>query len=133
MDIIMVKAMRILLIAIMIVGFGGGGHCDSFSRDGGKPPCHQKIALTGDPGPLDAEPCRMAPCTPGKMRGIAAPQPSAPRTEKDRRGAPKTFILCAAAASGGIAPFLSPSSPGRCSALSPPAPPLFLVKCSLIC
>ncbi len=133
MDTIMVKAMRILLIAIMIVGFGGGGHCDSFSRDGGKPPCHPKIALTSDAGPLDAAPCRMAPCPPGKMRGIVAPQPPESRTEKDRHGKPTAFTPRAVAASGDIAPFVSPSSPGRCNAFAPPATPLILVKCSLLC
>lgn len=133
MDTIMVKAMRIILIAIMIVGFGGGGHCDRFSPNGGKPPCHKKLALTSDAGPLDSAPCRMAPCPRGKARGITAPQSPAPRAEKDRRGKSTASIPCAVAASGDIAPFLFPSSPGRYNALSPPAPPLILVKCSLLC
>lgn len=132
MGIIMGKAMRIILIAIMVVGFGGG-HCDGFSPDDGKPPCHKKSALTADAGPLDAAPCRMAPCTPGNMRGIAAPQSPAPRTEKERRGKANAVISPAAAEGGGIAPFLFPTSPGRCNALPPPAPPLIMVKCSLLC
>jgi hypothetical protein len=70
MGIITGKAMRIILIAIMMIGFGGG-RCDGFSPDDGKPLCHKKSALTADAGPPDAAPCRMAPCTPGNMRGIA--------------------------------------------------------------
>ena len=52
-DTIMVKAIHVILIAILIAGFCGGGHCDAFGGDG-KPPLPQEAALTADAGPLDA-------------------------------------------------------------------------------
>ena len=131
-DTIMVKAIHVILIAILIAGFCGGGHCDAFGGDG-KPPCHKKAALTADKGPLKPAPCGMATCAPGKLLVVMVPALSASRMETDRRDKPKVFTPSTVAASSDIALFLSPSSPDCCNALFPPDPPLFLENCSFLC